>query len=120
MIQGLKNTNLALMFFLELGVLVSLGYWGFSTGAGTLAKIGLGLGAPVLAAVIWGLFGAPRGRWHLYGIFRLILKAIFFGSAAVALFAVGQHILGVAFALIFVFNAVLSYVWEQDPQPASV
>ena len=35
----LKNANLALAFFLELAVLAALGYWGFSTGQGTLARI---------------------------------------------------------------------------------
>jgi len=103
----IKNANLALAFLLELGVLASLGYWGFQTGQGTIAKIGLGIGAPMLAVVVWWLFGAPQAKWHLNGVFRLFLEVIFFGSAAVALFAAGQHVLGVAFALVFVFNKML-------------
>ena len=103
----IKNANLALAFFLELGVLAALGYWGFQTGQGTIAKIGFGIGAPVLAVVIWWLFGAPQAMWHLNGVFRLLLEVIFFGSAAVALYAAGQHVMGVAFALVFVLNIVL-------------
>jgi len=53
----LKNANLALAFFLELAVLAALGYWGFSTGQGTLARIGLGIGIPAVAVVVWALFG---------------------------------------------------------------
>ncbi|MEO6891644.1 MAG: YrdB family protein, partial [Ktedonobacteraceae bacterium] len=56
----LKNVNLTLSFLLELCVLVALGYWGFQIGQGTITKIGLGIGAPVLAVVVWALFGAPR------------------------------------------------------------
>src|SRR5215469_11746142 len=63
----LKNANLALAFFLELGVLVALGYWGYQTGQGTIARIGLGIGAPALAVVVWALFGAPKSTWHLQG-----------------------------------------------------
>lgn len=118
-LNGLKNANLLLMFLLELGVLAALAYWGFVTGPGMLAKFGLGLGAPALAVVVWALFGAPTGKWHLYGIGRVLLKVIFFGSAAVALFVVGQHVLGMVFALIFFLNAVLSAVWAQDSQPTS-
>ena len=103
----IKNANLALAFFLELGVLAALGYWGFQTGQGTVAKIGLGIGAPVLAIVVWWLFGAPQAMWHLNGVFRLLLEVIFFGSAAVALYAAGQHVMGVAFALLFVLNTML-------------
>jgi Protein of unknown function (DUF2568) len=109
----IKNANLTLTFLLELGVLVALGYWGFQTGQGTIASIGLGIGAPVLAVVVWWLFGAPKAKWHLNGVYRLLLEVIFFGSAAVALFAAGQHVLGLAFALVFVLNTVLASLLEQ-------
>ena len=109
----LKNANLALAFLLELGVLAALGYWGFQTGQGLIAKIALGIGAPLIAVVVWGIFGAPKSAWQLKGIPRLTLQVVFFGSAAVALFISGQRILGVAFALIFVLNHVLLYTWDQ-------
>ena len=109
----IKNANLALAFLLELGVLAALGYWGFQTGQGTIAKFGLGIGAPVLAVVVWWLFGAPQAKWHLNGVFRLLLEVIFFGSAAVALYTACQHILGVVFALLFVLNTVLVSLLEQ-------
>ncbi len=104
----IKNANLALAFFLELGVLAALGYWGFQTGQGTIARIALGIGAPAVAVMLWGLFGAPQAVWHLNSASHLLLEVIFFGSAAVALFTAGQHVLGVAFALVFVLNTVLA------------
>jgi len=109
----LKNANLALAFFLELCVLVALGYWGFQMGQGTIAKIGLGVGAPLMAVIVWGMFGAPNAVWHLNGSWRLILEVVFFGSAAVALFVSGQRVLSVVFALVFVLNHALIYVWAQ-------
>jgi hypothetical protein len=109
----LKNVNLALAFFLELGVLAALGFWGFSTGSETVAKVVLGIGLPLAAIVVWGLFGSPKAMWHLNGIWRLLLQIVFFGSAAVALFAAGQRVLGVVFALLFVINCTLLHVWGQ-------
>src|SRR2546425_12877524 len=103
----IKNANLAMAFFLELGVLVALGYWGFQTGQGTIARIALGIGTPAVAVVVWGLFGSPQAVWHLDGASHLLLEVIFFGSAPVALFATGQHVQGVMFALVFVLNTVL-------------
>jgi hypothetical protein len=105
----IKNANLALAFFLELCTLVALGYWGFHTGAGTIARVGLGIGAPVVAVVVWGLLGAPRSAWQLQGIWYLVLSVIWFGSAALGLFVAGRRDLGVAFALVFVVNQVLVY-----------
>lgn len=112
-LTGLKNANLALMFFLELGVLAALGYWGFQTGPSMLAKIGLGIGAPALAVLVWSQFGAPRSARRLRGFSYVLLKVVFFGSAALALFAAGNHILAVAFALVFVFNSMLIAAWGQ-------
>lgn len=109
----IKNANLALTFFLELGVLVALGYWGVETGQGAIAKLVLGLGAPLAAAVLWGLFGAPRGKWHLKGIGRVLLQIIFFGSAALALAAAASIALGVAWALVCIVNLGLNYAWKQ-------
>jgi hypothetical protein len=105
----IKNANLALAFFMELGVLVALGYWGFHTGTGTIAKIVLGISAPVVAAVVWGMLGAPRSAWQLQGIWYLALSVVWFGSAALGLFVAGQRNLGTTFALVFVVNQVLAY-----------
>lgn len=105
----IKNANLALAFLLELGVLVALGYWGFHTGTGTIAKIVLGIGAPLVAVVVWGLLGAPRSAWQLQGLWYLALSMVWFGSAALGLFVAGQRNQGIAFALIFVVNQVLVY-----------
>ncbi len=56
----IQSANLALRFLLELCLLAALANWGFQAGSGWLAKIGLGLGAPLLAAVIWGIFISPK------------------------------------------------------------
>ncbi|MGH2514315.1 MAG: YrdB family protein [Ktedonobacterales bacterium] len=109
----IKGANAALAFFLELGVLAALGYWGFHTGQGTIARFGIGIGAPVVAVVVWGLFGSPQATWHLQDPWRLILYVVFFGSAAVALFVAGQRVLGGVFALLFVVNCALIYALGQ-------
>ena len=54
MLELIKSVNLALRFLLELCALGALGYWGFKTGSTTSSKIGLGLGVPLVAAVVWG------------------------------------------------------------------
>jgi hypothetical protein len=111
-LTALKTANLALAFLLELAVLAALGYWGLSTGVGTLARIGLGIGIPVVAVVVWALFGAPRSARRLQGVGLLILRVIFFGSAVVALVAASQPLLGILFALICVVNFALIYAWK--------
>lgn len=109
----LKNTNLALVFFLELGALVALGYWGFHNGQGVIGKIALGIGAPVLAIVIWGIWGAPKSQWQLRGPWYLLLQIVFFGSAGLALYVASQHVLGIVFAVLVVLVCGLAYKWQR-------
>ena len=109
----LKSANLALAFLLELGILAALAYWGVRTGDGLGMQIVLGLGAPLLVAVVWGLWLAPRARRRLPNGPRLVLKLVIFGVAALALAAAGQPGLAGGFALLAVINTVLLYVWRQ-------
>ena len=109
----IKGANLLLRFVLELCALGALGYWGFKTGSGLVAKIGLGIGAPLLAAVVWGVFVSPQAPVQLPGLLVLLLQVLVFGAAATGLVATGHLGLAALFVAIVVVNAVLMYVWGQ-------
>lgn len=113
-LKTLKNVNLALAFGMELAALVALVYWAFAVGPTMLAKIGLAVGALVVVAVIWSLFGAPRSKRRLHGLWLLLLRVIVFGSAAVFLYIAGQPVLGIIFAVVFLLNCALATVWGQE------
>ncbi|WP_236795946.1 YrdB family protein [Amycolatopsis sp. GM8] len=100
----MRLVNEGLAFLLELLALAALAYWGFATGDGTTWKIVLGVGAPVLAAVVWGLFAAPRATFGLPIAGILVVKAIVFGAAVAALVVTGNPVLAVIFAVLVVAN----------------
>jgi hypothetical protein len=112
-LELIKGANLALRFLLELCALVALGYWGIKTGSGALAKIALGIGTPLVAAVVWGVFVAPRAPVELPGVLVLLLQVLVFGSAAAGLAATGHRNLALVFAVVVLINAILMYVWGQ-------
>jgi hypothetical protein len=111
--QLIKGANLLLRFLLELLALGALGYWGFMTGSATLTKVALGVGAPLVAAVVWGTFLSPRAPVQLPWGVVLVLQAVVFASAAAALAATGNRTLALVFGVIVVTNAILMYVWQQ-------
>jgi hypothetical protein len=112
-LELIKGVNLALRFLLELCALVALGYWGFKTGSAAIAKVALGIGLPLVAAVVWGVFVAPRAPVALPGFVVLPLQVVVFGSAAAGLVATGHRTLALAFGVLVVINAILMYVWGQ-------
>ncbi|GLW97872.1 YrdB family protein [Microtetraspora sp. NBRC 16547] len=114
MLTVAKGTNLALMFFLELGVLISVGYWGFTLAAPLVVRILAGLGGPALFATLWGLFAAANGaRFPLRGLARAAFEIAWFGGGAAALVASGLVTSGVVFAALYIVNGILRLVWHQ-------
>lgn len=112
-IEAIKGANLALRFLLELCALVAFGYWGFHIGGGLLSKLVLGLGAPLLFAVVWGAFVAPRAVVHLPRLVKVILGLVILEVSAAALAIAGQPILAAVFGGIILINAVLLAIWKQ-------
>jgi hypothetical protein len=104
--QAFHWANLTLAFALELCALAALCYWGFSVGGGPVAEAVLGIGAPVCAAVLWGLFAAPRAPVSV-PLLGLGTKLFVFGSATLALYATGHSVLAIVFAFVVVANAVM-------------
>ena len=117
MLALLKSANLGLALLLEIAALAALCYFGFVVETSWLGKIGLGIGLPVVAIVIWALFGAPASQRRLKGFPFLLLQIVWFGSAIVALFFAGQPVLAIIFALLFVLNTSLAYAWNQKNAP---
>ncbi len=111
-----KGANMALMFLLELGVLASTGYWGFTVSSNWAIKVLAGLGVPALFIAAWALFGAAGGEnatFPAIGAARVVLEIVWFGGGALALYAAGAVTPAAVFAALFILNAVLRIIWKQ-------
>jgi len=111
--EALKGVNAGLAFFLELAMFAALGYWGFYGDKSILTKWLLGIGLPLLTAVVWGMFLAPRATYRLGNISGNLLSLILFLWAATVLFYTGHALLAVIFASTAVVNRVLILLWKQ-------
>lgn len=109
------GVNELLAFLLELAALACLGWWGSAAGDGVARHVLLGVGIPLLAVVVWGLFAAPRARWRppLPGV--LAVKAVVLGGGAAALYGVGHPVAAVAMAVVVVVNTAVAELFRQAP-----
>ncbi|WP_339251733.1 YrdB family protein [Sporosarcina sp. FSL W8-0480] len=105
--------NLTLRFILEMCGLIAVSYWGFQSGSGFLMKSVLGIGSPLLMAIVWGLFVSPKAPMQFKGFRRVILELIIFGIAALALYDVGKQLLAIVFGILTVVNSILVYLGER-------
>ena len=93
-------------FVSELAALVALGYWGFAQDASLGVRIALGIGAPLVAAVLWGLFAAPRALVHVRAL-AVATKVLVFGAAVAALVATGHPWLAIVLGVVAILGSVL-------------
>jgi hypothetical protein len=103
----LKPLNLGLRFVLELCMLVALAAWGFSE------NIVLGLAAPLAAAVVWGLWIAPKATRRLRDPARLACEVLLFGTAGVGLAAADHPLAAAVFLAAVALSEVLMLAWGQ-------
>ncbi len=109
----LKMINIGLRFLLELCILVIFGYWGFKTGGGTFTRILLGIGAPMLFAVVWGSFLAPKSSMRLNEPWLFLLELVIFALTCWALYSTGKINLAAAFGAVYLLNKILIVIWRQ-------
>jgi hypothetical protein len=105
--------NWGLRFVLELCLLAALGYWGFQLEQSWLVRIMVGIGAPLLAAVIWGLFVAPKATRLLADPWRFGLEILLFAWGSGALWLAERPSLAAALFFIFLMNRVLLMAWSE-------
>ncbi|MBP2586400.1 hypothetical protein J3A78_006878 [Streptomyces sp. PvR006] len=104
----LHPLNEVLAFLLELAALAVLARWGWGSAESIAPRLLLAVAAPVAAAVLWGLFAAPKARFRVSLAGVLAVKALVFGAAAAALVALERPGWATAFAVVVVVNTALA------------
>lgn len=87
---------LLVVFLLELAAMAALAWWGFALDAAAWLRIVAGVGAPVIAAVLWGLYAAPRARFKIPTAAAGV-KILVYGAATAAIASIGHVSLAVVF-----------------------
>ena len=96
--------NLALRFVLELCALAALAWGGWHVDAVTWVRIVMAVLLPVLGALVWGRWVAPRASRPLPDPIRLAPEWVVFGGATVALLFTDHPILAGVLAVLAAVN----------------
>ncbi|MET7986895.1 YrdB family protein [Streptomyces sp. NPDC005281] len=100
--------NELLAFVVEIVALASLGWWGFTTSRSQLLHVLLGVGAPLLAVVLWSLFAAPKARLRPGLPVVLVVKAVVLGGGVAAVYGVGHPVAAAVMAIVVVANTAVA------------
>jgi hypothetical protein len=107
----LKALNLGAKFLLELAALAAFAWWGGTVGHGVVSVL-CAIAAPLLAAVLWGRWAAPRAKRRLPLARRVPFELGVFALAAVSLGTVSV-VAGCVLAAAVAVNAALLTAFGQ-------
>jgi hypothetical protein len=103
----LRATALALRFLLELTALGALAVWGFTMDASLPLRVLTGIGAPLVAAVAWGLFVSPKAKIPVSPATRYAIELLVFVTAFFAIAAAGSPSIGFTFLVVAVIDGIV-------------
>ena len=109
----MKSLNLAVRFLLELAALAALAYWGWQTGTVIATQILLAVITPILAALLWGRFIAPKAPRRLEDPVRAVIEVAFFGGATAALATAGAITIAAVFGIGAALSLILMFAFGQ-------
>lgn len=84
-----------------LAALASLAIWGFTTAAAPLSIV-YGIGAPVVALLVWALFLSPRPVLRVHPFVRAIAELLIYAAVTMCWWDMGQVWIGLGFAVVAV------------------
>jgi hypothetical protein len=109
----LRTTNLVLRFALEIGALVTAGYWGATISTGAMARTGAAIGLPTLVGFFWAAFVSPKAWMPTGPLGRAGLGLAVFAGAA-ALLINRQHVtLGTVYGTLAVVSSLVACALPQ-------
>ncbi|GAA2003346.1 YrdB family protein [Microbacterium ulmi] len=96
-----------LAFACELFAFATLAFWGFIAWSFPWNLV-VGIGAPVVAIVVWALFVSPRAVFAVHPFVRAVVELLVYVSATIAWWAMGQAVIGLVFGLVAVTAGVFA------------
>lgn len=94
-------------FLCELFAFGTLAFWGFTAWA-LPWNIVAGIGAPVLAILVWALFVSPRAVFAVHPFVRALVELLVYAAATLAWWDAGNAWVGLAFAVVAVTTGLVA------------
>ena len=100
--------NDLLRLLLELFAIVTLGIFGFTAFELPWPGVALGIGLPLLALVLWGLFRSPRAVFRVDPFVKALVEIAVFSAAAIAWWIMGPPVVAIVFAVVSAVSGIIN------------
>ncbi|MDR5698279.1 YrdB family protein [Agromyces aerolatus] len=100
--------NDVLRFLLELFAFVTLAVWGFVAFPLPWPGVLIGIGAPLLAVLLWALFVSPRAVIRVDPFGKALVEIAVFSATAIAWWIMGQPVVAILTAVVAAVSGIIN------------
>lgn len=100
--------NDILRFVLELFAIFSLCFWGFVDWPGPWLNVVVGIGAPLLAVLLWALFRSPKAVFRIDAFGKALVEIVVLASVVFAWWLLGQPAIAACFGIVAIISGIIS------------
>lgn len=111
----MKIANLALRFFLELFAIAAVSNFAYHITVAGPARLALCIAAPVLFAILWGLFAAHKAKFAPPKPYKAIVGFLLLEAAALSVALAGNVVWAIVFAVVIAGNVAVLALLERQP-----
>lgn len=108
----LKDFNFLILFLVELAMLYNFAAWGFTLRAPTIVRYLVGLGAPGVTIVLWGMFFSPDPAFALAQPWNAMGEYALFGLSALAIAKAGRTRWAFVFFIVAIVSETIALAWK--------
>ena len=103
--------NKLIVFLLEIVMIISFSCFGFQRGPNLYMKWMLATVLPVISALLWGYFAAPKSSYRLPMPYLAIFRALIFLAASYCLYKCNKTNMAIYVAILSIVTQFLSYYY---------
>lgn len=111
--QALRFIHQFVAFSLELVMVATFGYWGVKNSQSLPMKWVAGIGMPLVAIVLWGIFAAPRSAHRLPLPYQILFSWALFSIAGYLLYQTGHKTMAFVFCGLAFGSGLIAYFTER-------
>jgi|GEM_PF-462663 hypothetical protein len=102
----IRGVNRLIAFLLEIALVISLGYVGYSVTENVYLKYVFAILLPLVAIICWSIFAAPKSAKRLQQPWRMLFRTTMYVVCTLLLYIIGKTTWAISIITIAVINEI--------------
>lgn len=108
----IRGLNRLIAFLLEITMVISLGYVGYSVAENVYLKYVFAILQPLVAIICWSIYAAPKSAKRLAQPWRMVFRTSMYMICALLLYVTGKTTWATSIVIIAIINEMIAFYFK--------